>query len=101
MAEAHKLVEIVAHAGQVAGYGHLCFSEPWNNPRIEGHLPDIFAYGLEAASFHIGFQNVAFLRCVPCMSYNRLTLVLRHFRATVTGAALKIGFALGLGIHRL
>ena len=90
MAQAYKLVEIVAHAGEMSGNSHFGFAHPWNNLRIERHTADIFADIAKSGSPHVVEQDCIFRLVIPGVPYYRLSFGFGQGWATVTAAMFEI-----------
>ena len=83
MTEPQKLVEVVAHAGEIPGDSHLGLIEPWNNVGIERHRADIFADILHSGALDIGKQQGVFGFVVPGMADVCLPFFLRQSGTSV------------------
>ena len=68
MTEPQKLVEIIAHAGEIPGNSHFGFIEPWNNVGIERYGTDILADILHSRPLDIGKQQGVFSFVVSGMA---------------------------------
>ena len=90
MAEAQKLVEVIAHAGEIPDESHFGITEPWNNVGIERHRADIFADIFHTGSPDIGKQEGVFSLVIPGVSDVGLTLLFGQGGTTVAAPCLDI-----------